>query len=88
MSRGTGRLMISLTSPLMRIMLIFLGDITYTPLEYQTPKHVPPPVSIAPDPHFLPCQHPPPPCRSTAPSVPRSTSMLSRGSIRGSRKRI
>ena len=32
----------------MRIMLIFLGDITYTPLEYQTPKHAPPPDWIPP----------------------------------------
>ena len=32
----------------MSIMLIFFGDITYTPLEYQTPKHAPPPDWIPP----------------------------------------
>ena len=85
MSRGTGRLMISLTSPLMSIMLIFLGILrtTHSRVRHRnTPPRrigyrptvptVPPPVSIGPARASVRVQCPPPPSRFTASPVPCS----------------
>ena len=48
MSRGTGRLMISLTSPLMRIMLIFLGILPTTHSRVRHRNTAPPPIGHGP----------------------------------------